>query len=44
MKNDIDAKFQGLQFLPKEFVMFVFAKLRNIKFSVGKKTISPVTG
>jgi len=35
MKNDTEVKFQGLQFLPKEFVMFVFAKLRNIEFSVG---------
>ena len=43
MKLDTEAKFQGLQLLPKEFFMFVIAKFRNIEFSFGKKTILPVT-
>ena len=32
MKVDTEAKFQGLQLLPKEFFMFVIAKLKNIEF------------
>ena len=35
MKVDTEAKFQGLQLLPKEFFMFDNAMLRNIMFSFG---------
>ena len=35
MKNDIEAKYQGLQFLPKQIFMFVIEKSRIIEFSVG---------
>ena len=43
MKVDSEAKFQGLQLLPKELFMFVIAKLRNIEFCSGQRTIIPVT-
>ena len=36
-KVDPEAKFQGLQLLPKKLFMFVIAKLINIDFSVGQK-------
>ena len=41
MKVDTEAKLQGLQLLPKEFFMFVIAKLRNIEFSFTLTTILP---
>ena len=37
IKLDTEAKFHGLQLLQKIFLLFVFAKLINIDFSVGKK-------
>ena len=43
MKVDTEAKFQRLQLLPKEFTMFVIAKLRNIEFYFSQETILPVT-
>ena len=43
MKVDTEAKFPGLQLLPKEIFMFVIAKLKNIEFSVRQKTSLPVT-
>ena len=39
MKVDMEAKVQGLHLLPKDFFMFVIAKLRNTEFSFVKKNL-----
>ena len=44
IKVHSEAKFQGIQLLPKELFMFIIAKFRSIEFCFGKRTILFVSG